>query len=65
MSYPEVINGTVAFLNAKDDFGIISSEYGNQFFNDVGGLSIGDAVTFSMSPVGPKAPQAVNVVKVS
>lgn len=64
MSYPDVITGTVQFLNAKDDFGIISSEYGNQLFNDVTGLEIGDTVTFSISPIGPKGPQAVNVTKV-
>lgn len=64
MSYPDVITGTVQFLNTKDDFGIISSEYGNQLFNDVTGLSIGDTVTFRISPVGPKGPQAVSVSKV-
>jgi cold shock CspA family protein len=63
MSYPETINGTVQFLNTGGDFGFVTSEYGNHLFNGVGDLQIGDSVTFSVSPVGPKGPQAINVVK--
>lgn len=63
MSYPETINGTVHFLNTGSDFGFVTSEYGTHLFNGVGDLQIGDSVTFSVSPVGPKGPQAVNVAK--
>lgn len=59
----EALEGTVQFINTRDDFGFLTSDQGSYIFNGVGDLKIGDSVTFSVSPVGPKGPQAINVTK--